>query len=87
MNLRISAAYYAGTSGIIELPDGTRFEDIKNWYVKWDTFHYVLKNSNEWKEIEIGSDALDVVDWKRPTGVTIESADENGLPIEILAEE
>ena len=67
----ISAAYYAGTSGIVDLPFDS-WDDVYDHYVKWDTLHYCLKSDTKtWHEAELNSDTIDIIDWKRPTSVEV----------------
>ena len=74
--IAIDATYYAGTVGVIDLPDGVVWADIKEWYVKWDCFHFTLGN-NEWQEVSIDSGgSSEVVDWKRPKSVTVYAVNE-----------
>jgi hypothetical protein len=68
MKLNIDQSLYAGTCATVDFPH--RWSSVKEWWVKWDTLHYVLKNGEQ-HEIELGSITDDVVDWKRPIGVQI----------------
>jgi hypothetical protein len=70
----IEQTLYAGTTAEIELPDGLAWEDIADWYIKWDTLHYTAGN-NEWHEIELDSAVDDVIDWKRPQFATVYTPD------------
>ena len=60
----------ACTSATVDLPDGLAWEDIKDWYVKWDKLHYTTDNKT-WHEIELYSDLNAIVDWKRPDAVYV----------------
>lgn len=66
----IEQALSAGTSATVELPDGMAWEDIKDWYVKWDTLRYTTDNE-AWHELDLNSDLNEVVDWKRPEYVDV----------------
>lgn len=78
------SSYYAGTMSQIELPIKD-WDEVDDWYVKWDTLHYKLKDDhNNWQEVKLGSDTMDIIDWKRPMSVEVQSLDENGDIIEIV---
>jgi hypothetical protein len=69
----IEQTLYAGTTAEIDLPDGLAWEDIVDWYIKWDTLHYTT--GSEWHEIELNSAVDDVIDWKRPQFATVYTPD------------
>lgn len=71
MRIAISATYYASTTGIIDLPEGKTWDDVEHWFVKWDTFHYRLKGEKDYREIELCSDPMNIIDWKRPSTVEV----------------
>lgn len=78
--IALDATYYAGTLTIIDLPEGVVWADIKDWYVKWDCFHFKLEGK-EWQEISMNSECnSEIIDWKRPKTVTVYAADEDGEP-------
>lgn len=76
MKLNISTSLYCSPATIINLPINS-WDEIKDWYIKWDTLHYTLDGTS-WEEYELGSDISDSVDWKRPVGVLISDPD-NGM--------
>ncbi len=53
----------------IELPVDD-WEQIKKWYVKWDTLHYTLDNQT-WRKVDLDSNIIDGVDMKNPASVEI----------------
>ena len=63
----IDAVYYSGALSTVDLP--VDWTDIKDWYIKWDTFHYTT--GEEWAEVELNSDFSDAIDTKRPKSVTV----------------
>jgi hypothetical protein len=73
MKVNIVCGYSAGTSSLADLPI-EKWEDIKNWYVRWDTFHYTL-DGEKWETLDLNSDVSDCVDWKRPISVEITDED------------
>ena len=78
------SSYYAEAMSQIELPIDD-WDEVDEWYIKWDTLHYNLKSDpDNWQEVEFDSDTTDVVDWKRPTNVEVQSLDENGDVIEVV---
>lgn len=56
-----------------DLPDIQSWDQVKKWYVKWDTLHYTLDGQN-WKSEELmtDSDPSDCIRWKRPLHVWVE---------------
>ena len=80
----ICSTYYATTMSRVGLPIKD-WDEINDWYVKWDTLHYSLKsNPDAWEEVTLDSDTTDVVDWKRPVSVEVSAIDENGEITEIV---
>ena len=78
------SSYYAEAMSQIELPIDD-WDEVDEWYIKWDTLHYNLKSDpDNWQEVEFDSDTTDVVDWKRPTNVEVQSLDEDGDVIEVV---
>ena len=70
MKIKVNITLFAGTSSDIEIEGIKDFSEVKEWFVKWDTFHYTLDGEN-WKEIELNSESIDCIDWKRPLSVEI----------------
>lgn len=84
----LSAQYYAGAVGSVELPEGKTWEDIEEWYVKWDVLHFKLKEEEAWKEVELGFGAVDIVDWKHPISIGVYgTTDDNEINWNNLIEE
>lgn len=81
MRIAVVSNYNLATEGQVELPEGKAWEDIESWFVKWDSFHFKLKGSGEWHELEMNSDSgMDSVDYKRPSEVQILGVDGDGFP-------
>jgi hypothetical protein len=65
---RVEATYTFGATLDVELPEGLTWEDVKDWYVKWDTLHLLLKDGRE-LNYDFNTEcffAAGFVDWKRP---------------------
>lgn len=72
----LSISYDASCGCEVELPEGKNWDDIESWYVKWHTLHYWLKDDPETgHELELSEPDLDIIDFKRPAGVTVMSED------------
>jgi len=67
----IETTYKASSVGTITLPSGKVWEDVYDWYVKWDMFHYKLKNESEWRVCDLRSGNVEVSDYKRPTAMYV----------------
>jgi hypothetical protein len=65
MNITVEATYHCAPYTVIEIPEIQSFDEVKGWYIKWDTFFYTL-DGTIYKEIELNSDVMEDVDLKRP---------------------
>lgn len=74
----IEASYCTGATGKVEFPDGKTWDDVEDWYVKWDTLYVKFKCDEDWVEFGLNSDNSDGTDWKRPLNVTIYPKNEDG---------
>jgi hypothetical protein len=73
MQIRIDQNLSAGCSSIVTIPNGKTWDDVEDWYIKWDRLHIFFKDGSS-TEIELDSDT-DIIDWKRPDSVTIYDED------------
>jgi hypothetical protein len=78
MRYAISAGYSAGTVGFANFPEGKTWDDVQDWSIKWDCLHVRFKGSDDYVEFSLDSDTCDVIDWKRPTCVTVHPTDGSG---------
>lgn len=69
MKVIIKTIPNCGTMGTIELPIKS-WQEIKSYFVKWDTLHYTLDGEN-WHEVALNSQVDDIIDWKHPVQITI----------------
>jgi hypothetical protein len=70
LTLKIDSTLKCYLSSEIKLPIQS-FDQIKEWFIKWDTFHYTTDNKT-WHEVELNnSDIYDSVDWKDPFSTVI----------------
>jgi hypothetical protein len=78
MRFNIDAAYIVSSNVDVDLPveDWT---DIKEWYIKWNIFYYMLEGDNEYREYDLGDIDLDSLDMKRPSDVTVHQLHDNGI--------
>lgn len=74
MKYNIYSTLHAETEATIELPDGLTWDDLTDWYVKWDTLHYRVVGDKNWRRISLDS-ADDCVDWRTPTSVEVYPVD------------
>lgn len=77
MKYQIECTLYAGTSGVVDLGEKT-WADVEEWYVKWDTLNVLFEGNSEYTQIDLNSVVQDVVDWKRPTSVSVFARDAQG---------
>ena len=76
--IAVSGNYHCTTTGIVDLSPKT-WDDVDEWYVKWDHLNVRFKGETDWQEFDLESQTDNVIDWKRPTSVTIEDEDYNYL--------
>ena len=76
MEYAIAATYITGALGFVQFEEET-WDDVEDWYIKWDTLHVKFKDKSEWREYEL--DSIDSTDWKRHKNVTVYNTDTDGL--------
>ena len=69
MRYAIRGNYHVETLGYVDL-GGKTWDDVEDWYVKWDRLNVKFKGASTWSEFELNSDSLEI-DWKRPTSTTV----------------
>lgn len=69
MKVNVETILSCGTMASVELPISS-WQEIKSFFVKWDTLHYTLDEEN-WHEVALNSPMNEIVDWKHPVQVTI----------------
>lgn len=74
----IEASYYTGAHAQVTFPEGKSWDDVGDWYVKWDTLHVQWKGAQEYEEFDLNSDNTAGTDWKRPLNVTVLGCNEAG---------
>ena len=69
----IEATYPTTTSAEITLPEGKTWDDVKSWYIKWDTIHILFNDTDNYFEISLDSDDLSVhgEGFKRPLEASV----------------
>ena len=75
----VESVLHRSATGRVDLGDRT-WEDVADWYVKWDTLHVKFKDEDEWVGFELCSDAVDTIDWKHPMSVNVYEENEEGVP-------
>ena len=69
MKVQIVPTYIASISTEIELPEGKTWEDVDQWWIKWNTIHITFNDGTEHDdELDYGTD---IIDWKRPANVVV----------------
>ena len=77
----IEASYHTGATSMVEFPEGKSWEDVQDWYVKWDTLYVRFNDTSDhtdYTEFALNYDSTDGTDWKRPTSVTVYGYDADG---------
>ena len=77
--VQIEVTYGTYGSHTIELPEGKTWDDVENFWVKWDTAHIQFKGdpTDHTYELETGYDPEDT-DMKRPSSVEVYETDDEG---------
>ena len=70
MHIDVNVSYSTQGTTTVEFPDGKTWDDVKNWFVKWDTLYITWKDDTEFS-VELCTDWLEGVDAKYPMGVSI----------------
>lgn len=76
MKVKTSMTYMGTANAIVELPIDS-WEEVMDWYVKWDTLYLTLTNGTK-IERELNSEASEILDWRRPNDGFIFGVDEQG---------
>lgn len=79
MIITVQTALRCKTTSEIDIPIDT-WDEIKEWYIKWDKLHYTTKNGKS-GEIDLESDLMDTdtIDWKWPLSSIILDSKNNIL--------
>ena len=80
MRVKIQTHLYCAPTAEISIPGIRSWNKIKDWYVKWDTFHYTLDGDN-WLEIPLNNDGEDDAYWKVPQKVTVFNTNDKQIAI------
>ena len=75
----INAIYYADVVGFVTLPNGKTWEDVSEWFIKWDRIYIEFKDTTTWS-CELNSETHEIIDWKRPREQSVYAVDKDGEP-------
>ena len=73
----IELTYNAYSSTRITLPEGKSWDDMEDWYVKWNTLNFRLKGEDGYREIDLTIDIH--TDTMRPSYTCIVPVDDDGV--------
>lgn len=75
MTTRITVEIQYVTYGNItlDLPDGKTWDDVDDWFIKWDVLHVIWKDDTAWLK-DLNTNFSDGVDCKRPMATAISDA-------------
>ena len=79
LTYKVEAGYHTYVSGYAKFPEGRAWEDVKDWYIKWDTLHVRFADAEDYIELSLNSETDECTDWKRPicSSVWGDSGDES----------
>lgn len=67
----VEAYYNTCAGGFAQLPEGKTWDDVTDWFIKWDRLFLRFNEEEDYQTIELNSDTSDGTDWKYPVSVTI----------------
>jgi hypothetical protein len=70
----INASYDNITTGTADLSP-KKWEDVTEWYVRWDILHVIFEGETEWREFNLNSKDDDGADFKEPNRVDVFAGD------------
>lgn len=79
--IAVEATYHTGATGYAELPEDKTWNDVEDWFVKWDCLHVKFKGQEQWHELNLNSDDSDDsdgTDWKWPMQTAVYPCNEDG---------
>jgi hypothetical protein len=68
--ITIDTEYYMTATATVDLSPKT-WDDVDDWYVKWDVLQVKFKGVDDWESFTLESDTEDGVDWSRPNKADI----------------
>lgn len=74
----VCTTYSCSSQTEISLPEGQVWDDIEDWYVKWDAIWIKFKYKQNYLEYPLETDAIENIDWKRPTRTEVFVINEDG---------
>ena len=63
--ITIYAEYACTATAVVDIAPKT-WDDVSDWYIKWDTLYIQFEGDENWKEYPLESDTSDGIDMKRP---------------------
>lgn len=75
LSVDITTSLSCATSAEIEIPNVSDWSEIKDWYIKWDSFNYTV-DGETWESIDLESEPNECIDWKRPIHTRIRETSE-----------
>lgn len=78
--IEITTSYHTVAVSRITLKEGKTWNDVMDWYIKWDTMHVQFKGETDWVEYPLDSYSdADSTDWKRPISVAVHPVGKDGV--------
>lgn len=77
--IHIETTYNYYHTAQVTLPEGKTWNDVMDWYIKWDTLHARFYGDEDYTEYFLWSRAdVESTDWKRPNSISIYASKEDG---------
>ncbi|MDZ7823096.1 MAG: hypothetical protein U5K75_03000 [Ahrensia sp.] len=84
---RVSLTYTAFADAEFGLPEGKTWHDVESYGVKWSTIYITFKDGTQHEDTLYFDIAVDNLDTKRPTSISIEQIDDNYDVVAVLSEQ
>ena len=72
--ITIDTEYYMCATSVVDLSPKS-WDDVDEWYIKWDILNVKFKDKDGWHTYALESDTGDGVDWSRPIETKIYDGD------------
>ena len=71
MIINTSCTVHCSATSTVDIEAIDSWDEIREWYIKWDHLHYQLDATGTWHQVALDSDTVDNIEWKRPESCLI----------------
>jgi len=73
----IEMSLTANAAGSVEFPEGKTWDDVGDFYIRYDTLYVQFEGSPEWAEFPLHSGGHVEISWKHPDTARVYPVDED----------